>query len=272
MTNDKLWWVLPVPFLIFGAGGWLIFETENEVVVQIARAQLQWREGNHHQAIKLYDAVHENHSRSQFADDALWEIANIYYVSLYDVDRALLYFRKLAKEYPESSLVVDAYLKMAEIQEVELRDLPQTIEYLAQALAHSTSFDSGRQILFKMGNAQLKLNRFVRSLQTFELVVQRAPNDHLSQQARNRIGTIYQITNRYEKSLAYFRATAEKTDCSECRVESYLGLIESYEFLEELKRAIETAESIPDQDFPAEEKQELLRRLRNKLKYYPPPR
>ena len=64
MTNDKLWWVLPVPFLIFGAGGWLIFETENEVVVQIARAQLQWREGNHHQAIKLYDAVHENHSRS----------------------------------------------------------------------------------------------------------------------------------------------------------------------------------------------------------------
>jgi len=158
LTNDKLWWVLPVPFLIFGAGGWLIFETENEVVVQIARAQLQWREGNHHQAIKLYDAVHENHSRSQFADDALWEIANIYYVSLYDVDRALLYFRKLAKEYPESSLVVDAYLKMAEIQEVELRDLPQTIEYLAQALVHSTSFDSGRQILFKMGNAHLKLN------------------------------------------------------------------------------------------------------------------
>jgi len=272
LTNDKLWWVLPVPFLIFGAGGWLIFETENEVVVQIARAQLQWREGNHHQAIKLYDAVHENHSRSQFADDALWEIANIYYVSLYDVDRALLYFRKLAKEYPESSLVVDAYLKMAEIQEVELRDLPQTIEYLAQALVHSTSFDSGRQILFKMGNAHLKLNRFVQSLQTFELVVQRAPNDHLSQQARNRIGTIYQITNQYEKSLAYFRATAEKTDCSECRVESYLGLIESYEFLEELKRAIETAESIPDQDFPAEEKQELLRRLRNKSRYYPPPR
>ena len=249
-----------------------MFETENEVVVQITRAQSQWREGNHHQAIKLYDAVHRNHSRSRLADDALWEIANIYYVGLYDVDRALLYFRKLAKEYPESSLVVDAYLKMAEIQEVELRDLPRTIESLAQALAHNTSFDSGRQILFKMGNVHLKLNQFVQSLRKFELVVQRAPNDHLSHQASNRMGTIYQITNRYEKSLAYFRSTVEKTDCSECRVESYLGLIESYEFLEELKRAIETAESIPDQDFPTEEKQDLLRRLRNKSRYYRQPR
>ena len=248
-----------------------MFETENEVVVQITRAQSQWREGNHRQAIKLYDAVQKNHSKSRFADDALWEIANIYYVGLYDVDRALLYFGKLAKEYPESSLVVDAYLKMAEIQEVELRDLSRTIEYLAQALAHSTSLDSGRQILFKMGNAHLKLNQFVQSLRKFELVVQREPNDHLSHQARNRIGTIHQITNRYEKSLAHFTATAEKTDCSECRVESYLGLIESYEFLEEVKRAIETAESIPDQDFPAEEKQELLRRLRNKLRYYQSP-
>ena len=249
-----------------------MLETENEVVVQIARAQLQWKKGNHHQAIKLYNAVHENHSRSQFADDALWEIASIYYVNLYDVDRALLYFHKLAEEYPESSLVVDVYLKIAEIQEVELRNLPRTIEYLARALARSAALDSARQTLFKMGNAHLKLNQFVQSLQKFELVVQRVSNDHLSHQARNRIGTIYQITNRYEKSLAYFRSTAEKTDCSECRVASYLGLIESYEFLEELKRAIDTAESIPDQDFPTEEKQELLRRLRNKSRYYQPPR
>ena len=149
MTNDRLRWVLPVPFLILAIGAWLISKVENDVAVQVARAQLQQREGYYSQALNLHEAIHENYSRSQFADDVLWEIANIYYVNLDDIDRALLYFHRLVREYPESVLAIDAYLKMAEIHEVERRDLPQAIGLLTQALTYGTSFETDRLIFLE---------------------------------------------------------------------------------------------------------------------------
>lgn len=267
MTNERLKWVLPVPFLIFAIGAWLISKIENDVAAQVARAQLQQREGHYSQALNLYEVIHENYSRSQFADDALWEIANIYYVNLYDIDRALLYFHRLVREYPESVLAIDAYLKMAEIHEVELGDLPQTIALLTQALTYSTSFDIDRPILFRMGDLHLKLKELKKSLQKFEIVVRRIPDDHLAYRARNRIGIICQIAGRHQESLTYFRVTAGQTNCSECRIEAHFGLIESHEFLEEPEKAINAAESISDQDLPIEEKKKIIRRLRNKLEY-----
>ena len=51
MTNNRLRWVLPVPFLILAIGAWLISKVENDVAVQVARAQLQQREGYYSQAL-----------------------------------------------------------------------------------------------------------------------------------------------------------------------------------------------------------------------------
>ena len=267
MTNDRLRWVLPVPFLIFVVGAWLISKVENDVAVQVARAQLHQRERHYSQALNLYEVIHENYPRSQFADDALWEIANIYYGNLYDIDRALLSFHRLVQEYPESVLAMDAYLKMAEIHEVELRDLPQAITLLAQALTYSTSFDADPAIFFRMGDLHLKLSQLKQSMQKFEIIVRRIPDDHLAYRARNRIGTICQIAGHHQESLTYFRITARQTNCSECRTEAHLGLIESYEFLEEPEKAISLAESISGQDLSIKEKQKIIRRLRNKLEY-----
>jgi len=101
------------------------------------------------------------------------------------------------------------------------------------------------------------LRQLKQSMQKFEIVVQRIPDDHLAYRSRNRIGTICQITGRHQESLTSFRVTAGQTNCSECRIEAYLGLIESYEFLEEPEKAINMAESISDQDLPIEEKQKL---------------
>ena len=118
-----------------------------------------------------------------------------------------------------------------------------------------------------MGDSYLKLRQLKQSMQKFEIVVQRIPDDHLAYRSRNRIGTICQITGRHQESLTSFRVTAGQTNCSECRIEAYLGLIESYEFLEEPEKAINMAESISDQDLPIEEKQKIIRGLRNKLEY-----
>ena len=245
-----------------------MFETENEVVVQISRAQSQWREGNHHQAIKLYDAVHRNHSRSRFADDALWEIGTIYYVNFYNVDRALLFYRQLVSQYPDSSLAADAYLRLAEIYEVELTDLPQAIAYWSQILIREVPREMRRQVNFKMGNAYFKLNQFEEAAEKFQLLMEDGSNDQLAERARARAGTILQIQSQFEKSVDYFKKVLEGPECADCRRTARLGLIESYEFLGELAKAIEVAKTMPTSDYSTKDKEDLLKRLENKARYY----
>lgn len=268
MLNDRLRWILPVPLLIFGIGAWLYFHTENEVRVQMERAQNHWRQGNYLEALHLFQAVHRNYPHSRYAAQALWEIGTIYYVNFYDIDQALLYFRKLTEEYPQSSLAASAHSKLAEIHEAELGDLPQALQSLEQFLLANASGELHNSALFKMGNLHLKLNEFAKALEKFKLLVARAEGVHLAQQARIRIGTILQIQQEYEQSINYFREVLEETACLDCRMASRLGMIESYEFLGELSKAIETARNIPTSEYPAQMRQDLLQRLHEKARHY----
>ena len=269
--DDKLRWILPVPFLIFGAGVWLYFQTENEVRVQMERAQNQWREENHMKAVTLYESIYGNYPKSRYADDALWEIGTIYYVNFHNVERALIYFRKLVTEYPDSHLSADAYLKLAEIHEVELGDLTQALDYLGHIQIIDTSPELHRRVLFKMGDAYLQLNQFDEALGKFGLLIEEGIADHLVEQARARVGTILQIQSEYEKSVECFQEVLDRTSCADCRLGARLGLIESYEFLGELTKAIEIAQAIPTSEYPPQMKEDLLQRLGDKAQYYAPP-
>ena len=268
--NDKLGWVIPIPLFLFLGAAWIFVQTENEVRVQIGRAQRQWRADNYREAAELYESVYQNYPKSQYADDALWEVGNIYYVNFYDVDRALISFHKLVTEYPDSPLVSESYLKLAQIHEVELGDLPKAIACWNQLLSLGLPREQRRQIRFYIGNAHFQLNQFEKALGDFEFLMNAGPVDDITDQARARAGTIMQIQNRYEESVEYFSEVLEKTNCSDCRRTARLGLIESYEFLGELSRAMEVAQTIPKSEISTQVKEDLLRRLGEKAKYYNP--
>jgi tetratricopeptide (TPR) repeat protein len=268
--NDKLGWVIPLPLIIFLAGAWIFVQTENEAKVQIERAQKQWRAANYREAAELYQSVYQDYPKSQYADDALWEAGTIYYVDFYDVDRALISFHKLVTEYPGSPLAAESYLTLARIHEVELADLPKAIACWNQVLSLSLPRERNRQIRFYIGNAYFKLNQFEKALAEFELLMNAGQVDDLTDQARAQAGTIMQIQNRYEESVEYFSEVLEKTNCSTCRRTARLGLIESYEFLGELPKAMEVAQTIPISEFSTQVKEELLKRLGEKARYYDP--
>ncbi len=268
--NDKLRWVLPLPLVIFVAAAWIFARTENEVRVQVERAQRQWRQEDYRQAVSLYEAVHLDFPKSQYADDALWEAGTIYYVNFYDIDRALMSFHKLVTQYPDSPLAAESYLKLAQIHEVELADLPKAIGCWNQLLSLNFPLERRRQVRFLIGNAHFKLNQFNKALVEFELLMNAGQSDDITDQARARAGTIMQIQSRHEESVEYFAEVLETTNCSDCRRTARLGLIESYEFLGELSKAMEVAQTIPTSEFATQVKEDLLRRLSEKAKYYDP--
>lgn len=269
-TEDKLRWVLPVPFLILGLGAWLYLETQNEVRAQMERARDEWRNGRYEQAADLYKSIYADYPASRFADQALWEIGTIFYVNFYDVDQALAYLNRLLDEYPESLLKERVYLRLAEIHEKELGDPVKSLEYWDRLLQGSMTQQQRRQVLFQMGNAHLKLNQFDEALGKFRMLVADGSSNELLERSLTRIGTILQMQHQYQQSAEYFQRALQGGECAECRKEARLGLIESYEFMGEYPRAIAAAREIPASEYPAGVKEELLGRLGNKARYYAP--
>jgi tetratricopeptide (TPR) repeat protein len=266
--RDSYRFVLFLPFLIFGAGVWLYFQTENEVRVEMAQAQAKWRVGAYDEAITLYESVSARFPASRYADDALWEAGAIYYFNYYDVNRALSCFQQLVSRYPGTPLAKESHLKLAEINETALKDLNAAVEQWQAALAVDTSIRSRRQIHFKMGDAYLKMGRFDNARRQFEVVLGDGLEDHLSEQACVRIGAVLQIQKNYSRSVDFFRRVLDRSHCADCRLRAKLGLIESYEFMDDLPKAIETANSIQPGEYPEPLKKGVLKRLTDKNRYY----
>ncbi|RPI29842.1 MAG: hypothetical protein EHM61_00030 [Acidobacteria bacterium] len=265
--KDNYRFVLFLPFLIFGTGVWLYFQTENEVRVLMARAQAQWRIGAYEDAITLYEGVSRNYPASRYADDALWEIGTIYYFNNFDVNRALSCFQRLATGYPGTPLAKESHLKLAEINEVILKDPASAIRHWNEALWADSSLRSRRPIIFKLGTALLKMDRFNDARRQFQNILDDGIEDHLADQSSIRVGSILQIDKDYESSLPFLLSVLERTKCADCRLRAKLGLIESYEFMDDLPKAISVARSLGPGDYPEHLKLGLLKRLTDKKRY-----
>jgi len=267
--NNGLRWVLPVPLLLFVAAGWLYVETENEVRMLITRADRAWQAGDYSAAADIYESIVAHHPKSRYGARALWETGIIHQLNYNDANGALPYFTRLVKEYPGSPLVVDGYLKLAEIHEAEMMDLPRAIIFRTQALSIERGKERRREIIFRIADTHVKLNQFDQAVENFQLLLD-GDRDDLADRSRVRIGTIMQIRREYEQAAAFFLQVLRTAQCLDCRREARLGLIESYEFMGELAKAIELATAIPPSEYPDEEKAKILRRLQEKERYYTP--
>ncbi len=264
-------WILATPWLIFGVGVGLYFQSENEVWVQFERAQTSWRTGDYPEAIELYERVHRLYPTSSYAVRALFELGNLNYINSHNIDQAVENFQLLVAEYPHSAQAVDAYMRLGEINEIELQDLPAAIACWKRVLEMDVPLERRRDLLFRIGNAYFKLDQFDRAIRAFEEVLRDGIHDDLAQQANIRLGTIFQIGGDHQGSIPYLRAVLEHESRPNYRLQAQLGLIESYEFLDDLASATEVAASIDATDpASAEMKADLLARLGKKQKLYEP--
>lgn len=262
-------WILAAPLVLLAGASWLYQQSENEARAHFSRAREQWRLGNYQEAIDRFDLLVERFPDSRFADEALWELGTIYYVNLQDVTQALFAFERLVAAFPQSPLSVEGTLRIAEIFEVELGEIGLALEHLQAALAASKSPRQRLEIRLQIAEAHLKLGDFDRAFEEFTKISLEG-EQRLADQARLRIGSILQIQRDFEGSLQNFQTVLENNESQELRLQAQLGMIESYERLDHLDMAIETAESIDSRAYPPELKEDLLNRLREKRRYYEP--
>jgi TolA-binding protein len=263
-------WILILPILIFGLGVYLYFATENEVRVQFLRAQDHWKDGRYEEAIEAYRSVQSDYPQSKYASRALWELAQLNYVSQFDVNQAIRSFEKLVETYPETPLSRQGLLKLAEIHSIELREPLQAVRYWERYLEVEEDFDQKRQALYLIGNAYFQAADLERAETAYETILSGGEQDELTSRACLQLGSIRQLQNDFLRSVEYFKRALGVKDCPECRLQAQLGLIESLEFLGELPQAIEVARGIDALEYPRKMKADLLARLSEKRKYYEP--
>ena len=244
-------WILLLPLVLFGLGVGVTERGENEVEAGFKRAQEAWRSEDYESAIQQYRSLQRDYPKSRYAPAALWEAAAIYYSHHYDLERATQHLGKLIAQYPTSPLAKGALLRLAEIHEAEERDLDLAVEYWERALERNLSLRERRQVAFKIGDTHLKQRRLDEASRYLQESVAEKADDRLGQQAYIRLGTIAQIENDHQTAIDFFEAVMVSDECQECRAQAQLGLVESYEFIGNLAKAMAIAEAIPREQHPA---------------------
>jgi tetratricopeptide (TPR) repeat protein len=264
-------WVLLVPVLCFVAGSWYFTRDRTDLRVSFERAREEWRSARYEEAIAAYLAIQENHPESGFAPECLWETATIFYYNLYDISNAMHYFYRLIAEYPESPRALEGHLRLAEIFELELNESLNALDHWNQALAGPLEETKRWEVKFRVADTYFKLEEFDLASEAFKLMIAAEGADkHLVQRSQLRLAAIHQVQRRFEESIDAYNEALRSTPCADCRLQAQLGLVESYEVLDRLSEAIETARAISSDEYPPERREELLRRLLEKRKYYEP--
>ncbi len=264
-------WILLLPFVCFAFASWLFIGSEVEARAQFERAKESWRLGRYGEAVETYRSFLEKYQNSDYAPEAIWEAATIYYYNLDDINGALRYFESLVARYPASGWAAKSHLKLAEIYDRELNELPKALEHWGGAVeTGALSQEELREVRFQIADARFKVSEFDLALDEFRRIIEEEDEDHLAGQARVRIGTILRIRKQFRDASRVFSEILATTKCSNCRLQAQLGLIESFEFLDQLPEAIEVARKIDTQVYPADMRQELLDRLFEKRRHYEP--
>jgi len=202
------------------------------------RAAARWREGNYDDAIRLNTLLHQRDPHGKYAATALMNIANMYYLNLRQLDRAIETYQKIVEDLPETPEALQAREKLAEIYANEMGDFTQAIfEY--EKLLESPNLENRAETRFQMACAYFKINDFDRALREFRRILDQGISGHLVDQVNLKIASIYQIRKRYEDALEPLQATSV-SPCLECRQRAILSLTDTYESLFDFERAIES--------------------------------
>lgn len=262
MTGRWMKWVQLAPLLLFVAAVWMLRQNQNEVWTQVSRAKDMWRQGDRQGAIQLYQAIYQRYPKSRYTPEVLWELATIHSLQPDGAERAAYCFGELAQQFPDDPLALEARFRQAEIYSKELDRLDRAVEAWNSLLEEDLPPDFRNKVLFQLGSAHFKMSEFEEALVHLTLILTLSSDADLIQQARVLVATIDQIQNRYEDSVQVLEEVLRHPQCSECRLQAQLGLIQSYEVLNNLPAALRVAESIPANEFSEERKQSLVDRLR----------
>ncbi len=215
--------VLGLPLLMLAFAVTMTKRAERRPGLLLREAQLLERNGNMVEAARSYDSLVSRYPGTAAACRALWQLGLMEYSVIHDTEKAVTLFHNLVDSCRGDELVGQAMLMLADVHEIDLRDLEQSIQIRREYLELVPDSERLHETLFKIGDVLFKQGRYLEARATFEDLLQLEPEEPIATPANLRIGTILQVAQDYDRSIRYFDAVVERSQSPEFRLQGAPG-------------------------------------------------
>lgn len=176
-------------------------------------------------AARLYREVTIEAPDRPIAAEAHFELAQIYYLRLRDVDAAKDSLVKVIQEYPTSSVGVDAQRLLARLYEDDFKDPQRALKLYRTLLAENLEEGTRRQTLLDIAECHYRLGELEASANSYRLALG-LPYHADTDSAYLRLANLEWLRGSSEESLRLLREVQERSRDDGHRRDAILAEIE----------------------------------------------
>ncbi len=162
---------------------------------------------------------------SPLAAEAHYELAQIYYLRLRDVDAAKDVLVKMQRDYPDSNVDIDARRLLARLYDEDLQDPHRAVRLYRSLLAEELDEDVRRQTLLEIAHCHYRMGALDASADSYRLALG-LPYHGDADSAYMRLANLEWLNGSSAESLRLLRELEERTSDDEYRHEAMLGEVE----------------------------------------------
>ncbi len=188
------------PIVIYSAVYFLflfLWACSNSRVDQLLqKANEEWVQGRNHSAIELFNAVLEIAPSGSQAEESLYRLGEIYYFGLGETGKAISYFQEVVTIRPRGPFAYGAQKYIAEIVELNFRDLDQAIIEYQKLIHEYKQPEEHPEQQFRIAAIYFKKHNYEQALVEFGILVETYPSNPWSEEAYLRMAEIMHNLDR----------------------------------------------------------------------------
>jgi tetratricopeptide (TPR) repeat protein len=243
-------------------GAFLFLDIQSPNASEFAEARRHQRAGRINEAFALYQSLEGSDPGGVWGCKAMWEEASMRYSVANQTKEAVGLLEAIINSCGDLGLVGQALVLLADIYEFAMQDLDTANELRLRYLGLTKNPDGAHETRFKMADAEFKAGHLAQAQAGLESLLRLEPSPDLAVRASLRLGAIAQLQGDYERSIDHFQSVIANAVSPEFRLEAQLGIVESYEYLNEIEKAIAVAITIDAPAYAVNLKSNLLTRLK----------
>jgi outer membrane protein assembly factor BamD (BamD/ComL family) len=211
---------------ILFVSAWLVLAACNDPSHALfTEAQRAMESDDYETAATLYRELTIQAPDSPYAPEAHYELAQIYYLRLRDVDAAKNSLVELLGDYPGSRVDIDARLLLARLYEEDLEDPHRAAKLYRALLAEKLGEDVRRHTLLNIANCHYRLGELDASANAYRLALG-LPYHRDTDSAYMRLANLEWLGGSADESLRLLRELERRTSDDDYRHEAMLSEVE----------------------------------------------
>lgn len=173
---------------------------ENKVEKLIQTANEEWVKGQNQSAVEIFKSILNDYPSDPYAEEALFRLGEIYYFSLNNNAKALVYFQELLQLSKEGPFSYPAQKYIAEITEFAIKDYDQAIIEYQKLINNFDNEDEKGDHQYRIAIIYYKKENYEQAITELEILLEKFPGNQWAEETAYRLTNIQYSLGRCDKA------------------------------------------------------------------------